>query len=331
MPPENDAQADAIARGDVVAPAQPAADAAAEAEAAQAAQKVSDDADDAALKAEDAAAAEADAAAAAKEPEAKADDDGGDDNRGHMIPKTRFDQAISKERDRAAQAERELQQYRQRESQQVQAANFEESQAKSKELLKQHSSLLADGDLDKASEVMEQVLQLRDDMQNARMQAQADNARNGAKIEVQYDAIVQRLETEYPEINPDAEDFDQDAVRRVQMMVTGIMQNEGKNPAQALQEATDILLKPAKLAKGESLRDKPSEEAVESGLRRKQQQIDKNIKAAASQPPATKDIGGDHDATGGVLDADMVSGMSFEDFMNVPDDELAKMRGDFIQ
>jgi hypothetical protein len=314
MPDDSNPLADALARGDVVAEEAPA-------------EPQEEEQLDLDLNAVPEGDEEAEPVAEA----APAKDDDEDAQKGHMIPKTRFDQAVQKERERAAQYERELKQYREREQQLAQAANFEQSQAQIKEMLKQHSSLLADGDLDKASEVMEQVLQLRDDMQNIRMQTQADNARNSAKIEVQYDATVQRLETEYPEINPDSDSFDQDAVRRVQMMVTGIMQNEGKNPAQALMEATDILLKPAKLARGETLRDKPSQEAVESGLRRTQQQIDKNLKAAEQQPPTTREVGADHDKTGGVMDADMLAGMSFDEFMNVPDSELAKLRGDFLQ
>ena len=313
MPPENDAQAEAIARGDVIP--EPKAEEKPPTEE---------------LTPEEIAAATGKEAEPKEEPKAAADKDE-DDSKGHMIPKTRFDQAVQKERERAEAAEREVQQMRARQQQQAQAANFEESQAKIKEMLKQHSSLLADGDLDKASEVMENVLQLRDDMQNARIEQRANNARDSAKIEIKYDTTVARLEAEYPEINPDSDDFDAAAVRRVQMMVTGIMQNEGKDPATALQEATDILLKPAKQAKGETLRDKPSQDAVENGMRRTQQQIDKNIKASNAQPPATNDVGADHDKTGGVLDAAALSNMSWEDFVKVPDEELAKLRGDFIQ
>lgn len=321
MPPENDAQVEAIARGDVMP------DITAEAPAAAPVAEPLTPEETKEATGKDVPPVDADAKAEEQTDDAE-DDDG---QKGHMIPKSRFDQAVHRERERAAQYERELAQYREREQQQNAAMNFEASQAQVKDMLKQHSSLLADGELDKASEVMEAVLQLRDDMQNARMTKQADNARNSAKIEVQYDNTVQRLEAEYPEINPDAEEFDPVAVRRVQMMVTGIMQSEGKNPAEALMEATDILLKPAKAARGESLRDKPSLDAVEAGMRRTQQQIDKNIKAAEQQPPATRDIGGDHDKTGGVLDAGQVSRMSWDEFIKVPDDELARMRGDFIQ
>ena len=316
MPPEDfNAEADALARGDVV----PAA--AAEPEAPKV---------DEAKEAADAKAVADEAAAAAAD---KTGDDAGktgDDDapKGNMIPQTRFNQAVGKERSRAETAEAELLKYQNRERQLQEAENHEASELKVREMLKQHSSLLADGDLDKASEIMGDVLQLRDDMQNARMDRQADNARNSAKVEVQYDATVERLEAEYPEIDPDSDAFDQAAVRRVQMMVTGIMQSEGKNPAEALLEATDILLKPQKEAQG--LRDKPSEEAIESGLRRTQQQIDKNIKAAEAQPPATAEVGADHDKTGGALDAEAVSKLSWDEFIKVPDEELAKMRGDYI-
>jgi len=319
--PDEDPNADAVARGDLIVDAPKADDAPADT-GKTAADVDKTPADDATVAAADAATA---AAAAAAD---KDDDKGGDAPKENMIPQTRFNQAVGKERTRAETAEAELQKYRTRDKQTQDAEDFEASKLKVKEMLKQHSSLLADGDLDKASDVMEGVLQLRDDMQNARMDRQADNARNSAKVEVQYDSTVERLEAEYPAINPESDTFDQATVRQVQMMVTGIMQNEGKNPAEALMEATDILLKPKKDAQG--LRDKPSEEAVESGLRRTQQQIDKNVSTANAQPPATGEVGADHDKTGGVLDADAIGQLSWEEFIKVPDDELAKMRGDYI-
>ena len=320
MSDEKDPQAEAIARGDVVPEPEVKAEAEPEPEPAQQTLDLEEAKPE--VKADD-------SQEEAPPVEAKADDSE-EEQKEPRIPKSRFDQAVQKERAEKAELAQRLKAYEQREQQLREAENFEESQTKVKDLLKQHSSLLADGDLDKASDVMEQVLQLRDDMQNARMIKQADNARNSAKIEVQYDATVTRLETEYPEINPDSDEFDQNAVRRVQMMVTGLMQNEGKNPAEALQEATDILLKPLKEAKGETLRDKPSEEAVQQGMRRTQQQIDKNIKAAEQQPPSATEVGQDHDKTGGPLNADALKAMSWEEFIKVPDDELAKMRGDYL-
>lgn len=250
-----------------------------------------------------------------------------DDTKDHRIPKSRFDEAVNRERERAAALERELAQFRKRQSQQEQAANFEESKAKVKELLKQHSSLLADGDLDKASDVMEEVLQLRDDMNTARAEALAANTRDATKNELRYDAAVERLESEYPQINPDAEEFDQDAVRSVQAMVSGLMQTEQLDPAAALVKAATLLLKPKPK---ENLRGKPSEQIAEAGLRRTEAQIDKNLRTAQQQPPNTKEVGQDHDAKGGSISAESVMNMSWEEFVKLPDSELSKMRGDHI-
>jgi molybdopterin converting factor small subunit len=322
MPPEQDA--DAIARGDIIPESAPKTDGASPppASAAPADEKETPNSETPDSKQGSEATPEPVETAKAE----PADDDETD----KRIPQSRFKEAVNKERERAAAAEAELKKYREREAQREQAANFEESEKKVKEMLKQHSSLLADGDLDKAADVMEQVLQLRDDMNQARMDQKAASARDSATIAIRYDTTVERLEREYPEINPEAEEFNEDLVRQVQLTVAGIMNSEGKDPATALQEATDMVLKPLKAAKKESLREQPSQEAVEAGLRRKQAQIDKNVAAAASQPPETKDVGKDHDATGGSLDARAVANMSWEEFINVPDEELAKMRGDYI-
>lgn len=252
----------------------------------------------------------------------------------HMIPKGRFDQAVQRERAEKEQALARIKEFESREAQREQAVDTAASQAKLKELVKEHTSLLADGELDKASSVMESILTLQADMASARAEAAAETARNSAKQEVQYDAVVERLETEYPEINPDSESFDRDAVRRVQVMVTGLMQSERKSPAAALQEAVDILLKPAKeaaKAAAESLRTEPSQEAADTGMRRKETAVQKAVEANKQQPPSTKDVGLDHDKEGGALDASAVMRMTHEEFLNLSDDQLAKMRGDYVE
>jgi hypothetical protein len=322
MPGENDTTVDAAARGDILPSVDD--DKGSTASAAPTGEDETPSSDSQTAPTGGAATSTADGDAGEKDE----DDDAGDPKE-HRIPQSRFKEAVQRERERAQALERELNKYRTREQQQTAAADFQESQKQLKELIKQHSSLLADGDLDKASDVMGQVFQLQSDMADARAKALAENTRNSTKNEVHYDTTVERLEQEYPEINPESDEFDEAVVQRVQAMMTGVMQMQGKSPADALVEATNILLKPAKDAKG-ALRDKPSEAAAESGLRRTQQQIDKNIETAAKQPPATAEVGKDHDATGGSLSADAVAQMSWEEFVQLPESELAKMRGDYV-
>ena len=194
----------------------------------------------------------------------------------------------------------------------------------------QHSSQLADGELDKASETMEQVLQLRDDMNNARMRRAADNARDSAKLEIRYDATVDRLEAAYPVINPDSDDFDEETVQSVQALTSGYMQSQGLDAASALEKATDVLLKPKYEEEKRALRDKPSDEVAEKGLRRQAAQVQKNVDTAKAQPPATDQVGSAHDTAGSHTIGPDFAQMSFDEFLKMPEEELSKHRGDHL-
>ena len=54
----------------------------------------------------------------------------------------------------------------------------------------------------------------------------------------------------------------------------------------------------------------------------------KNGKVAATQPPSTAQVGADHDKLGGQVTAEAVIKMKHEDFVKLPDAELARLRGD---
>jgi len=252
-----------------------------------------------------------------------------DDSKEPRIPKARFDEAVRRERERAQQLEAELKTYQTREQQRETASNLEESMAKVKELVKSHTSLLADGDLDKASGVMEEILSLHADMADARVQAASQTTRSSVKEEMRYDAAVSRIEAEYPMLNPDNPDFDRDTTRRVQALMTGIMQTERKDPATALTEAAEVLLASTKKEQ-QSLREQPSPAAVDTGMRRKADAVNKAVEANEKQPASTSDVGKDHDTQGGALDAASIMKMSSEEFANLPEETLSKFRGDYI-
>lgn len=246
------------------------------------------------------------------------------DAKGRFIPKDRFDEAVRKERAEKEQLANRLQELEQREQQRAVAADMQEASKQIKEMIKEHTSLLADGDLDKASDLMEKLLQMQSDMAERRAEAAANNAKDRAKQEVQYDALVARLETEYPAINPESPDFDDNSVRKVQAYMTGLMQTERVSPSKALQEAVDTILGAAKPP------PPPAEAATDAGLRRKEAAVTKALDARQRQPASTKDVGVDSDKVGGPLDASAVMKMSYDEFEKLPDTKLAEMRGDYI-
>lgn len=241
------------------------------------------------------------------------------DDKGRFIPKDRFDEAVRKERAEKEVLANRLKEFEERDAQSRVSADFAEAQRAVKEMIKQHTSLLADGELEKAANLMEQILDLKEAVAERKAEFKADYAKNAAKEEVRYDATVARLEADYPMINPDHADYDQATVRRVQAYMTGLMQNERMSAAKALKEACDTLLGQPKKADADDL-----------GMRRKEAAVQKAMDAKSKQPPSTKDVGLDHDKTGGALDASAIMKMSWDEFVKLPDSKLAEMRGDFV-
>ena len=244
------------------------------------------------------------------------------DDKGKFIPKDRFDEAVRKERAEKDQMSQRLQELEQREQQRATAVDLEGAAKQVKALVKEHTSLLADGDLDDASNMMEQILTLQANITDHRTATAANNAKDQAKQEIHYDTLVSRLEAEYPAIDPDNADFDNDAVRKIQALMTGFIQTENASPAKALQEAIGTILgSPAS-------KDNPA--LQDEGLRRKEAAVAKAIDASAKQPASTKEIGLDSDKVGGPLDATAIMKLSYDEFEKLPDTKLAEMRGDYI-
>lgn len=274
--------------------------------------EISDQVEDTEVSAEAEEAEEAEEEAAAPER----------DDRGHLIPKDRFDEAVRKERTEKEQLAARLQQYEQREAQRSLAADMAEAATTIKSMIKEHTQLLADGELDKASDLMGNILSLQADIAEHRANAVANSAKSQAKEEVQYDAAVTLAEADYPVINPDSPDYDETVVRRVQAYMTGLMQTENMAPAKALRESVETILGSAPAASANS--------AADLGVRRKEAAVSKALDAKKKQPASTKGVGLDHDKEGGGLDAAAVTKMSWDEFMKLPDSKLAEMRGDFV-
>lgn len=246
------------------------------------------------------------------------------DDKGRFIPKDRFDEAVRKERAEKDELSRRLRELEERESQRAVVNDMAEAQRAVRDMIKKHTSLLADGELDKAADLMERILELKEEMSDRRASAKADMAKTQAKEEVRYDALVARLEVDHPEINPESDVYDKDAVRRIQAMMTGLMQTERMSPTQALAEATKVLLAPAK-------KDAPKAEvAADLGMRRKEDAVKKALDVKTKQPASSKEVGLDHDKVGGPMDSSAIMKMSWDEFVKLPDSKLAELRGDNV-
>ncbi len=255
--------------------------------------------------------------------DAEDDTDRARDSKGKFIPKERFDEAVRKERAEKEEYQRRVKEFEEREQQRAVSADLVEAQKQVKALVKQHTDLLLDGEAEKAAALMEQILELKEAISDHKAEAKAVTAKEQAKEEMRYDALVAKLETDYPEINPEADEFDRASVKKVQAYMTGLMQTERMSPSQALRDAVETILGARKVEKQAASKE-------DLGMRRKEDAVRKALETKEKQPPSTKSVGKDHDKQGGPLDAAAVMKMNYDEFVKLPESKLAEMRGDFV-
>lgn len=242
-----------------------------------------------------------------------------------LVPKSRFDEAVLKERAGREAAEARL---REIEAQQAQVRRTEDTtklEEQINELEKQHSRLLIDGESDKASEVMSQIRRMERQINIAEAQNMSATAKEQAREEIRMELTVEKLETEYPELNPDAEQYDPSLVDYVLAMQRTLMERDRMSPSKAMAvAATDVMKRMG--GKVATQAEKGLKQPVED---RKAQQVKKNLDAAKRQPPSMKDTGLDSDKFGEKALPD-VSKMDYDEFEALPESMKAKLRGDFV-
>ncbi len=248
------------------------------------------------------------------------------------IPKSRFDEAVGKEREareaaerRAAELERQL---NARQERQAEAAQVAELEKQIEGLESKHAELLLDGDTAGAAKIMREIRMAERQIATAEAEARAA-ARTAQALEAdRLEASIARVEADYPQFNPDSELFDEDLVGLVLTKQRALIAG-GMRPSEAIEKASrDVATRfikapePAKEEKGLSVakqvKETRTKEAVAAALA-----------AQSQQPASTKEVGLDSDKLGekGLPD---VSKMSADEFDALPESTKARLRGDII-
>lgn len=248
------------------------------------------------------------------------------------IPKSRFDEAVGKEREareaaerRAAELERQLQA---QEQQQAQTAQVEEIEAKITELEAKHAELLLDGNSKEAASVMKQIRHAERQIARAEADAVA-NTRTAQALETErVNVTIARLQADHPILNENSEDYNVKAVRYVLSEQRRLMAEEGMSPSVALEQAGKDAM--------EIFAPKEAAPKADEGLAaakiaadRKAAQLAKNIDTAKKQPASMKEAGIDSDKAGKTSEVDIMS-MSADEFAALPEATKAKLRGDYV-
>ncbi len=291
-----------------------------------------------AKEAEDAAAVEAEAAAAAAaaaEKEGKgaaADDkDDKDDRRKDTrIPLSRHKEILDRERAQRESMAAEIERLKQGQRASETAATIDETESKLVTMEGEYNKLLADGEIAKATAKMTEIRRLERTIGEQRSDERAQAAENRAYARVQYDAIVSNIESAYPVLNQDSDQFDQAKVDEVMELQALYRTGGNLMPAAALQKAVKLIMgTPTTTAEQKAIESTPEPTAAATAAAaRKAATLARNIAAAQGTPASTAKVGLNNDEKGGVLTGAMAMKMGQDDFAKLSEKELAKIRGD---
>lgn len=271
---------------------------------------------------------ELDAKADAKADEPKAEDKvEARDDKGRFIPKSRFDEAVTKERERREAAERQLSELQKQMQTVSRAADTVDLEKQLVELRKQDRRAMMDGDEDKSIALAAQIDRINRQIIIQESQSMSSQASEEARESIRVEMAIEKLEEAYPVLKEGSETFDQGLVDLVLAAQNQLITRDRMPPSQALVKATnDIMVRfqPAK-----AVDDKPAGGlAGAKGADRTQAAKAKNVDAALRTPPDTRDVGIDTDKIG------MKSGQhvleTVDDLKAIPLATMKRLRGDLV-
>jgi len=248
---------------------------------------------------------------------------------GATIPKARFDSAVQKERERAETAERLLAEATRANNQIQRNADVSQLEAKVQELRAAERKATIDNDEERAAQLSSEADRLNRQIAIQQAGDMTVAAKDAALESMRMELAVENIETNYPQLDENSEEFDQDLTDDVLDKQRGYMERERLSPSKALLKAVKYVMGRA-AAPAVTETAKTGLSAASKGQDRKSAAVAKNLDAAARQPASTKPVGADSDKHGQTKDIPEASQMTFAEFSALPDATKSKMRGDYV-
>ena len=235
-------------------------------------------------------------------------DEGGLAEKEPMIPKSRFDEVLAKQK----ALQKKLDDALAPKIEDVKEAPEFDFDAKEVE----YQNLLMEGETEKATQLRKEIRDAEKQQMMFEVQAKMGQTVTQNQEMVDLQTKANSLEALYPTLNQADPSFDQDKTNEVLELRDAYM-TQGYLGADALQKAVDLLMGQPQTQ--ESKADPVQKEIVQ---KKKIVNTNKKIEAAEKQPPAMKG----KNKTDKKVD---VNALSSEEFAALPDETLKRMRGDF--
>lgn len=258
--------------------------------------------------------------------EAKAEDD---KTKGKIIPLDRHEKILAKERATREELERQLKNFQGQTKVADTNAELTKLETKVLDLEAQYTKLVADGEVTKAAALMGEIRRTERQISDTKTEWRVNAATAIATEQARYDIALERIETAYPQLNEDHEDFDADLMSDV-VDLKAVYQGRGDTATKALQKAVAKLIKPASTEQKDSTEVTPRVNEADLAAQRKKDAVSATADAVKRTPPNTSKVGQDSDKMGGGLNAKDVVKLPQEEFAKLSQDALSKMRGDTL-
>lgn len=262
------------------------------------------------------------------------------------IPKSRFDEQVAKERDRAEVAERRAAELEARLNAQAQktepkvdpvAAKVDDLEARIEALHDKRDGFLVDGNIERAAEVRREIRAIEKELREVERNTLRNDAEQIAarrldtqSEEQRIDTVVSELESEFSVLRNGSDEYDPRMVNFVLVEQQRLIDELRLSPHEALSRAGKETMelfghKPSGAKGGQE--DKPETPADKRRVEARQKVAD----TMNRQPASLKDAGIDSDKAGqDKADLD-VNKLSEAEFNALPAAQLAKLRGDFVE
>jgi hypothetical protein len=252
------------------------------------------------------------------------------DDKGRFIPKSRFDDAVRKEREGREYAERQVAELQRQLQQSQRQADSGELEKEIKGLEKQYTKLVLQGDEDAAAEVMSQIRLKERTVAIQEATHLSAQAKDQAREEIRMESAIERIEAAYPELRDGSEEYDQDLVDLVLAAQAANINQRRMAPSVALATAVETVMGKVARKTNEPAGEKKGLAAATGAADRKAAQVEKNVDAARRQPPQLKSVGADSDKFGERAKVD-VTKLTREEFAALPEATKARLRGDYFE
>lgn len=233
------------------------------------------------------------------------------------IPKARFDEALGKAKQREQALLEEIERLKGGKQEAARSEAVSEMRSKIDELQDKYEDLIMDGMKDEARKVRKQIDNIREELTEYQTTVKTDAARRAALDEMAYKAQLAGLESKYPAINPEHEEFDEEKTNEVAALLKAFVKDGQRRDVALARAVKYVMGSPAAPA------GSPAARAVDA---RK-----KAAEANRRQPPDSRGLGLSTDKAGGKGESDIdVLRLNQKQFAKLDEETLSRLRGDIL-